>query len=77
MKIVYKSKKPDYIDFGDVFVGQTFYDQEGDLCIKINKTGCVSGYNGLCLSNNNVYSFSDCWKVIPVESELIVDAEEA
>lgn len=77
MKITYKMKKPGKVTFKDIMVGQTFYDDDGDLCIKTEKTDCGEGFNGLCLSNNKIYWFSDNWLVTPVGAELIVDGEEA
>ncbi len=77
MKITYKSKKPDKVKFEDLFVGQTFYDEDGDLCLKTEKTDCGEGFNGLCLSSNKIYWFSDSWLVTPIYVELIVDGEGA
>ncbi len=77
MKITYKSKKPDKVKFEDLFVGQTFYDEDGDLCIKTEKTDCGEGFNSFCFSLNTIYWFSDSWSVTPVNAELIVDGEGA
>ncbi len=78
MKITYKSKKPGMVKFKDIMVGKTFYDGDGDLCLKTDWAGCDDeNYNCVCLSNNKIYSFGGDWMVTPVEVELIVDGEEA
>ena len=72
MKITYKNKKPD-LTFGDIEVGQTFFDEDFELCIKVD-TRCDE-WNCVSLSENAIYSITDHTMVTPVNVELIVDGE--
>ena len=73
MKITYKTTKPGQCYFKDLTLGETFYDIEGDLCLKINTNGI---FNAVSLLNNFSYQFTEDYLVTPVQTELIVDAEE-
>ena len=74
MKITYKNKKPDRVNFRDIEIGQTFFDNDGELCIKV---GASEGeWNSVSLSSNLIYGFPDNTMVTPVNVELIVDGEK-
>ena len=74
MKITYKNQKPDRVNFGDIKVGQTFFDEDFELCIKVD-TRCDE-WNCVSLSENAIYAITDRALVTPVNVELIVDGEK-
>jgi hypothetical protein len=75
MKITYKNKKPDAVKFKDIRVGQTFYDRDGQVCLKIDTNNLV--FNAFSLSFNCAYEFNHNDLMFPVDAELIVEGEEA
>jgi len=75
VKITYKSKKPDQVRFKDIMAGQTFYDRDGEVCLKIETNDF--GFNAVSLSYNCPYDFNGNDLMTPVNAELIVDGEGA
>ena len=76
MKITYKNQKPDQVSFRDIEIGQTFFDADGELCMKINSYRCVNTLNVVSLSENTLYGYTSHIMVTPVNVELIVDGEK-
>ena len=74
MKIIYKNKESDQVNFKDIMEGQTFFDVDGELCMKI--TSCVDTWNVVSLSENTLYDFTPHMQVTPVNVELVVDGEK-
>lgn len=74
MKITYKNKKPDLVKFRDIEIGQTFFDEDFELCIKLDIR--CDEWNCVSLSENAIYAITDHAVVTPVSVELIVDGEK-
>ena len=74
MKITYKNKKPDQVNFRDIEVGQTFFDCDDELCMKVNEQS--GEWNCVSLSDHCIYGYTFHTMVTPVDVELIVDGEK-
>jgi hypothetical protein len=74
MNITYQDKSKQ-IPFVSIPVGQTFYDADGELCLKIHTTD-LSEYNAVSLSLNHIYEYDDDVLMTPVHCEIIVHGEK-
>ena len=75
MKITFLTKKPKTVSFLGIPIGQTFFDEDGELCIRIHDNG--GAWNCVSISKNALYSLGVKNMVTPVNAELVVDGEEA
>lgn len=72
MKITYTEKNAT-VRFDEIKVGQCFIDTDGDVCLKVARD---FGYNTFSFRDEKLYEFYPDCDVVPVEVELIVNAEE-
>jgi hypothetical protein len=74
MNITYQNQSKQ-IPFVSIAVGQTFYDADGELCLKIHPDD-LSEYNAVSLSLNHIYEYKADSLTTPVHCEIIVHGEK-
>ncbi len=77
MKIIYKNNSCNMDRFGNLCVGQTFFDQDQELCIK-TEAYTEGADNCISISEKNMYTLSNntMVQVIKVESITVIDKDE-
>lgn len=70
MRIIDKRNNSSVVHFSDLRPGDTYIDESGGLCMKLN---VKNGNNCLLLEDFTLAIEQNCTQVEPIESKLIIE----